>query len=80
MQGYSPFTVMAFKTLNTFTPTASADLKGDEYLFWKINDVPESEPSFKDENVLQEVLRAWKMIQARELARKKSRIPGPRGG
>ena len=72
MQGLSPFRVSAFKSLNTYMPATAMDQKGDGYLFWKINDVPESEPSFKDENVRQEVLHAWKMKEARELARKKA--------
>ena len=42
------------------------------YLFWKINETPESEPSLDNKDVRQEVVHAWKMIRARELARKEA--------
>jgi hypothetical protein len=66
----SPFTNAAFKSLNTYKPESAVDTQGNAYLFWKINDVPESAPSLEDKNVRQEVIHAWKLIKARELAHK----------
>jgi len=72
VEGVSPFTVAAFKSMATFKPDVSIDTQGNEYLFWKINDTPESEPSFDDKEVREQVLRAWKLIQARQSARKEA--------
>jgi hypothetical protein len=66
----SPFTNAAFKSLNIYKPESAVDIHGNAYLFWKINDVPESAPSLEDKNVRQEVIHAWKLIQARQLAHK----------
>jgi hypothetical protein len=66
----SPFTNAAFKSLNTYKTESAVDIQGNAYLFWKTNDVPESAPSLEDKNVRQEVIHAWKLIQARQLARK----------
>jgi hypothetical protein len=40
------------------------------YLFWKNDDEKETVPKFDDKGVREEVLHAWKMIQARSLAKK----------
>jgi hypothetical protein len=71
-EALSPFAVAAFKSLNTYRTESAMDIDGNSYLFWKTNDVPESEPSLTDKNVRQEVIRAWKMIEARQLARKRA--------
>ncbi len=72
-EALSPFSIAAFKSsLTLYKPDSAVDIQGNDYLFWKIDDTPESEPSLKDENVRQEVLHAWKLIKARELARKQA--------
>jgi hypothetical protein len=71
-QGVSPFTAVAFKSLATYRPELAQDLQGNGYLFWKVSDAPESEPSLKDEKVREGAIHAWKMIRARELARKQA--------
>jgi hypothetical protein len=69
-EGYTPLAIAAFKSLNTYKPESAVDNKGNFYLFWKTNDAPESAPSLDDKNVRQEVIHAWKLIKARQLARK----------
>jgi hypothetical protein len=48
------------------------DLPGNQYLYWKVNDVPEHVPALTDEGIRDEVVAVWKEIQARELAQKKA--------
>jgi hypothetical protein len=48
------------------------DLTGNQYLYWKIRDVDEHVPELKDEGIRQQVVDAWKEIQARDLAKKKA--------
>ncbi len=71
MEGISPFTIAAFKpSLTAYKPEIAQDIEGNYYLFWKSDDTAESAPSWDDKNVRQEVLHAWKLKQARDLARK----------
>ena len=80
MEGVSPFANAAFKlSLTSYKPEIAQDIEGNAYLYWKSDDVAESEPSWDDKNVRQEVLHAWKLIQARELGPQTSRIHGRRG-
>ena len=39
-----------------------------EYVFWKIDDQPDKVPNWADAGVKDEVLRKWKLVQARQLA------------
>ena len=56
----------AFQTNWPVNLTAkSMDLSGHQYLFWKTEDAPERIPKFDEEGVRDEVLHAWKMIEAR---------------
>jgi hypothetical protein len=59
----------AYETKTLFMPERSQDSDGNQYLFWKTQDDPDRVPSLDDEDVQAEVLRAWKMIEARKLAR-----------
>ncbi|MBU4270320.1 MAG: SurA N-terminal domain-containing protein [Planctomycetes bacterium] len=61
----------AFHSMAKLRPEKAMDL-GNLYLFWKTEDAKEEVPKFEDEGVREEVLRAWKMIQARELAKKEA--------
>jgi hypothetical protein len=53
-----------------YTPVVSEDLDGNIYLSWKTEEVADQVPEFKDAR--EEVLKAWKMIKARDLARKQA--------
>jgi hypothetical protein len=71
MEGISPFSNAAFKpSLTAYKPEIAQDIEGNAYLYWKSDDAAESEPSLDDKNVRQEVLHAWKLRQARDLAHK----------
>jgi len=45
-------------------------LERSRYLFWKVQDSKERVPKFEDRGVREQVLRAWKMFEARKLATK----------
>lgn len=67
--GSAPFAEYAYATsLLKFKPSTSQDNDGNSYLFWKTEEAEEREPEFEDPQVRQEVLRQWKLVQARELA------------
>lgn len=55
-----------------FLPAQSFDLEGNHYLFWKVDETEERIPEFDDPGVREQVLHAWKMVQAREPARKRA--------
>ncbi|MCE9629754.1 MAG: hypothetical protein K8S94_03415 [Planctomycetia bacterium] len=46
----------------------SRDVEGNRYLSWKTEDQPEFTPSFQ--SAREDVLRAWRIVEARPLARK----------
>jgi hypothetical protein len=48
------------------------DLPGNQYLYWKVNDVAEHVPTLTEEGIRDQVVGAWKEIQARDLAQKKA--------
>ncbi len=62
----------AFQSMAKFRPEISHDLKGDLYLFWKTDEAKERIPKFEDEGVREQVLRAWKLEHARNLALKQA--------
>ena len=70
VEGGTQFVDVAFKAMGTFRTERSIDVQGNEYLFWKINETPESTPKFEDEGVREQVLYAWKLSRARDLALK----------
>ena len=49
-------------------PVNSRDVEGNRYLSWKTEDQPEFTPSFQ--SARDDVLRAWRIVEARPLARK----------
>jgi hypothetical protein len=49
-------------------PVTSRDVEGNRYLSWKTEDQPEFTPSFQ--SARDDVLRAWRIVEARPLARK----------
>jgi hypothetical protein len=51
-----------------YQPGLSQDLEGNQYLFWKVSDEPEGVPTWDEPGVREQVLRAWQLLQARELA------------
>jgi len=53
-----------------FRPATSRDIDGSRYLSWKIEDRPEFTPSFDEAKA--NVEKAWRIVEARELARKKA--------
>ncbi len=62
----------AFQSLAKFRCEVS-NLNGDKgsfYLFWKTADEKERVPKFEDKGVRAEVLRAWKLIHAQDIALK----------
>jgi len=61
----------AYRSLPEFRPTQSFDPSaGAAYLFWKSEDKKEYVPRFDDKGMHEEVLLSWKMIKARDLAKK----------
>jgi hypothetical protein len=61
-----PFSQAAFDNLTTYLSSVAIDLEGNQYLFWKTEGTEARVPEFSE--VADEVERAWRMIQARELA------------
>lgn len=51
-------------------PATSRDIDGNRYLSWKIEDRPEFTPAFDEAKA--NVEKAWRIVEARELARKKA--------
>jgi hypothetical protein len=51
-------------------PVTSRDVQGNRYLSWKTQDQPAFTPSF--ETAREDVERAWRIVEARGLARKKA--------
>jgi hypothetical protein len=72
VNGQSPVYRYAFSTLARFSPEESISMTGDRYLFWKTQETKERVPEFADEGVRKEVLQAWRIVKARELAVKKA--------
>lgn len=55
-----------------FKANTVQDAAGNQFMFWKTDDVPEHVPSFDDSAIRSEVLAAWKQLQARDLAQKQA--------
>ncbi len=62
----------AFHSMAKLRPEMAVDPMGNDYLVWKTEDAREEVPKFEDQGVREEVLRAWKMIDARKLALKEA--------
>jgi hypothetical protein len=61
-----PFGIVAYQSLRPFFVRQSQDFFGSRYLFWKIAETKEFIPTF--EQMKDEVVRAWKLREARKLA------------
>jgi hypothetical protein len=70
--GNAPFVEFAYTSLQPFKPAISSDNAGNKYLYWKIAEEKEFVPDLADEGTRRHVVRTWKMIQARDLARKRA--------
>jgi hypothetical protein len=65
------FAQYAFSTsVPRYKPTTMDDTDGNAYLFWKTEEVASHVPKF--DQVREKVLAAWKMIEARSVARKRA--------
>ncbi len=72
-EGGASFLDVAFeKNVALFLPGTSQDNEGNSYLYWKLVDSLERVPAFDDPGVRQQVLDAWKLTQARDLAGKEA--------
>ena len=54
----------------TLRPVTSRDVEGDRYISWKIEDQPEFTPTFQTARA--DVERAWRIVEARSLARSRA--------
>jgi hypothetical protein len=68
VNGRVPLSYFAYQTLPQYRPELSIDMQGNLYLFWKTEETKDRVPAFDDPGVRDEVLRAWKMTKARDLA------------
>ncbi|MEN6497012.1 MAG: hypothetical protein ABFD16_22190 [Thermoguttaceae bacterium] len=73
MVGQSQFLDYAFETLPQFRPETSQDIEGNHFLFWKTAQEAERIPEFDEKGMREQVLRAWKLVQARDLADKEAK-------
>ncbi|MCS7237834.1 MAG: hypothetical protein NZ899_06145 [Thermoguttaceae bacterium] len=60
---------MLFERLPLHRPAIATDFQGNQYLVWKIEQTESRIPSLDDPGMREKVLRTWKFIQARQLAR-----------
>jgi len=60
------------RSWDDYLPETSVDLRGNQYLVWKIDETEERIPEFTDRGVRDKVLKAWRFVQAREKARKQA--------
>ncbi|MDY0166593.1 MAG: hypothetical protein RBS80_08620 [Thermoguttaceae bacterium] len=68
IDGSVPFIRHAFEELPPLQPAIS-QAEQDYFLFWKTDQREEIVPDWEDENVKEQVLEAWKLVEARKLAR-----------
>ncbi len=66
------FMQQTLQTPPVFKQQSVQDTAGNQYLFWKNQDVPEHVPSIDDAEIRRQVLASWKMIEARSLAQKRA--------
>ena len=69
VDGRTPVAYYAYKSLAKFHSARSYGVNA-LYLFWKIEDEKEHTPKLDDKDVRQQVVYAWKLIEARKLAKK----------
>ena len=68
--GQAPLWLVMFSELQLFEPVLTYDLDGNRYLATKVEDIPENIPELDE--VRSEVVRAWKLRKASELALKRA--------
>ena len=68
IEASEPFVQYAFERLPVRQPAISQD-EESYFLFWKTEETEQRVPSWQDANVREQVLEAWKLVEARELAR-----------
>ena len=70
--GNQPFAFLVFRgmTLSPYNPVLSEDADGNAYLSWAVQEEAEAVPNLAD--VRDQVLETWKLIKARDLARKQA--------
>ncbi len=68
VEGSQPFVQYAFEEIPPYQPALS-QAEDHYFLFWTTEQQEESVPDWDDANVRQRVLEAWKLVQARDLAR-----------
>ncbi len=66
------FVDYVFEKLLLYQPVMAVDENDNHYLFWKVWDSPEREPDWSEQETRDLVLRKWKELQARDLARKEA--------
>ena len=55
-----------------YRPDLAKDAEGNYYLFWVTQRTEPHEPKFDEPGVRDQVLAAWKLVQARDFARKQA--------
>lgn len=68
-QGGTSVPELVFRRLPLFRPAVVRDLRGNQYLLWKVEETEARVPEFSDPGMREKVLREWKLIQARQIAR-----------
>jgi len=67
LPGGTPLLDYAFDSAQLYAPFEAVDFDGNQYLVWKTDEREEKVPTFDEAR--EQVLAAWKLIQAREPAR-----------
>ncbi len=67
---FAQWTDVAFEKGNLYRPRTSDSLGGNRFLWWKIEEKQGQVPSFSESR--EQVLEAWKRIQARDLAKRQA--------
>ncbi|MBN1590964.1 MAG: hypothetical protein JW888_15735, partial [Pirellulales bacterium] len=68
VEGRGLLVVDMFGSMPLFLPGIATDNDQNKYLYWKIEEVEERIPEFDDEGMREQVLAAWKFVEARKLA------------
>jgi hypothetical protein len=62
----------ALQTPLLYKAATVQDAAGNQYLYWKVDNVEEHVPTLDEEGIREQVVETWKEIQARDLAKKKA--------
>lgn len=69
MMGRDRLVAVVFGGLGLYQARESQDIKGNRYLVWKFKDEKSYVPTLDDSAIRDEVVRTWKMMKGRDLAR-----------